>query len=252
MMYDILESQVHGASETSHHSEALGGVAGDSGEGGTMEQNLRGWDAERREQIWAGHLRSGLLIDFDYATVLDQTFPAVPGDHTVSASQISISSFINLAQGTIPFMSGNILRSYMRNGTTHSASDNIESLVYVLIWMCILYAGPETLRKDKHISKTVLKTWVSVTNETDASALAGFKTGLKYEPGIITDDFTPFFQPLSSIVGRLLTQLGRLSNTDHLLNYMLIRNILLEGFGTVKQVSNWSGAKDVHGYGLLQ
>jgi len=91
MMYDILESQVHGASETSHHSEALGGVAGDSGEGGTMEQNLRGWDAERREQIQAGHLRSGLLIDFDYGTVLDQTFPAVPGDRTVSASQISIS-----------------------------------------------------------------------------------------------------------------------------------------------------------------
>jgi len=90
-------------------------------------------------------------------------------------------------------MSVNVLRSYTRNGTTHSASDDIESLVYVLIWMCILYAGPGTLHKDKHISKTVLKTWVSVTNETNVLALAGFKTGLKYEPSIVTDDFTPFF-----------------------------------------------------------
>ena len=149
-------------------------------------------------------------------------------------------------------MSVNILCSYTKSGTVHSASDDIESLVYVLIWMCVLYAGPETPRKDKHISKAVLKTWVSVTNETDASALAGFKTGLKYAPGIVTDDFTPFFQPLSSIVSKLLIQLGQFSHTDHQLNYKLIRNILVEGFGTVKQVENWSGAKDVHGYGLLQ
>ena len=149
-------------------------------------------------------------------------------------------------------MSVNILRSYTRNGMTHSASDDIESLIYVLIWMCVLYAGPGTLRKDKHINKTVLKSWVSVTNETDASALAGFKTGLKHDPSIITDDFTLFFQPLSSIAGKLLKQLGQLSDTDHLLNYTAIRNILVEGFGTVEEVSNWTSAKDVHGYGLLQ
>jgi len=222
MMYlcDIPESQAHGASETFNHSETRGCVAGDSREEGTTEEKLWHWDAERRKQIRAGLIRSGLLIDFDYATVLDQTFPAVPSDRTVSASQSFLSLFINFVQGTIPFMSVNVLCSYTRNGTTHSASDDIESLVYVLIWMCILYAGPGTLRKDKHISKTVLKTWVSVTNETDVSALAGFKTGLKYEPSIVTDDFAPFFRPLSSIVGKLLTQLGRLSSTDHLLNLL--------------------------------
>ena len=251
---DIPESQVHdgGASKASHHSEAHGDAAGDSGEQGITGQKLRGWDVKRREQIRAGLLRSGLLIDFDYATVLDQSFPVVPGDRTVSAFQSSVSSSINFIQETIPFMSVNILRSYTRNGTTHSASDDIESLVYVLIWMCVLYAGPGTLRKDKHINKTVLKSWVSVTNETDASALAGFKTGLKHDPSIVTDDFTPFFQPLSSIAGKLLKQLGQLSDTDHLLNYTAIRNILVEGFGTVEEVSNWTGAKDVHGYGLLQ
>ena len=209
MMYlcDIPESQAHGASETFNDSETCSGVAGDSREEGTTEEKLRHWDAERHKQIRAGLIHSGLLINFDYATVLDQTFPAVPGDCTVSASQSFLSLFINFVQGTIPFMSVNVLHSYMRNGTPHSASDDIESLMYVLIWMCVLYAGPGTPRKDKHISKTVLKTWVSVTNKTDVSALAGFKTGLKYEPSIITDNFTLFFQPLSSIVGKLLTQL---------------------------------------------
>ena len=258
MMYvcDVPESQVHEGgsshSEISNHSEACDDVAGDSREGGIADPKLQGWEAERRKQICAGLIHSGLLIDFDYTTVLDQTFPVVPGDRTVSTSQSSVSLFINFIQGMIPFMSANILRSYTTSGMMHSASDDIESLVYVLIWMCILYAGLGTPHKDKHINKTVLKSWVSVTNKTDVSALAGFKTGLKYAPSIVTDDFTPFFKPLSSIAGRLLTQLGQLSKTNHLLNYNLIRDILLEGFGTVEQVQNWSGTKDVHGYGLLQ
>ena len=149
-------------------------------------------------------------------------------------------------------MSVNVLCSYTKDGTTHSASNDIESLVYVLIWMCALYAGLGALCKDKHINKTVLKTWVSVTNEADVSTLAGFKIGLKYDLSIVTDDFTLFFQPLASVADRLLKQLGQFSRTDHLLNYETIWNILVEGFGTVQEMPNWSGAKDVYGYGLLQ
>ena len=88
MMYvcDIPEGQVQ--------EDRADSVAGDSGEGGT-EQKLRTWDVERCEQIRAGLICSGLLINFDYATVLDQTFPVVPGDRTVSPSQSPISLCIN-------------------------------------------------------------------------------------------------------------------------------------------------------------
>jgi len=41
------------------------------------------WDRDRQKQIRAGTLRSGLLIDFDYATDLDQTPSSVSGDRTV-------------------------------------------------------------------------------------------------------------------------------------------------------------------------
>ena len=49
-------------------------------------------------------------------------------------------------------MSANILLNYKQAQMTHFASDDIESLVYVLIWMCMLYVGPGTLHEDKHVS----------------------------------------------------------------------------------------------------
>ena len=50
----------------------------------TCEQRLARWDQERQKMVQDGVLRGGLLIDFDYATLLDQSLPAVAGDRTVS------------------------------------------------------------------------------------------------------------------------------------------------------------------------
>ena len=50
----------------------------------TYEQKLARWEQERRQQIRAGALRNGLLIDFDYATEIDQPLHVVAGDRTVS------------------------------------------------------------------------------------------------------------------------------------------------------------------------
>ena len=149
-------------------------------------------------------------------------------------------------------MLSKILLNYKKEVITHPTSDDIESLIYVLVWMCILYAGPGTLRKDKHVTQTVLKPWVTVSSETDAVSLGAHKAGLKSQLSIVTDEFTVLFQPLCPTVHKLLTKLGELSATDHISNYRAIRNILLEGFATVEEVSNWSAAKDVHGYSLLQ
>jgi len=50
----------------------------------SLKQKLTWWDQERRKQIQAGILPSGLLIDFDYVTDLDQNLPIVSSDRTVS------------------------------------------------------------------------------------------------------------------------------------------------------------------------
>ena len=46
------------------------------------------WERERWQQIRDGILRSGLLIDFDYASNLDQVPSLVSGERTVSMSLI--------------------------------------------------------------------------------------------------------------------------------------------------------------------
>ena len=57
----------------------------------THEQKLARWDQERHKMIQDGDLRGGLLIDFDYATLLDQCLPVGPGDRTVSFSPSSFT-----------------------------------------------------------------------------------------------------------------------------------------------------------------
>ena len=91
-----------------------------------------------------------------------------------------------------------------------------------------------------------------VASDTDAVNLGAIKAALKFDPSIVTDEFTTFFKPLSPIVDKLLLQLRQFSVTDHILNYTALRNVLLESFGTVEEVPDWNAAKDVYGYGLLQ
>jgi len=122
-------------------------------------------------------------------------------------------------------MSANILLGYANDATTHSPSDDIESLIYVLIWMCILYAGPSTIHMDKHVNQMILKSWVSVASLADAVSLGGLKTWLKSQPTIITNEFTKFFKPLGAMVANLLKKLGRASADDHMLNYKAISSV---------------------------
>lgn len=151
-------------------------------------------------------------------------------------------------------MSANILVNYKKpDAIVHSASDDIESLIYVLIWICVLYAGPKTLRQDKHATQTILKTWVSVYSPNDAVDLGIHKIGIQSAPSTVTDDFTVFFHPLRPIVNKLLTALKwTWAPANTMQNYKTVRDILLEGFGTVKEVPNWSPKKDAFGYGLLR
>ena len=108
----------------------------------------------------------------------------VPGDCTISIppSAPPPSLPINFDQRTIPFMLSKILLHYKNGTMPHSASDDIESLIYVLVWMCVLYASPGTLRKDRHITQTVLKPWVTVSTVTDVVSLGVHKARLKIHP----------------------------------------------------------------------
>jgi len=66
----------------------------------------------------------GLLIDYDYAVSLDRVFSDTIGERT----------------GTLPFMAIDRLRAVPK--FLHSYFHDLESLFYVLCWICTLYAGP--------------------------------------------------------------------------------------------------------------
>ena len=44
-------------------------------------------------------------------------------------------------------MSTNILLNYKKGGVTHTASNDLESIVYILIWICVLYTAQEPFGK---------------------------------------------------------------------------------------------------------
>ena len=89
--------------DNGNSSEAPSDDMSSNGKGETLEQNLARWDRQRCEQIKTGIFHCGLLIDFDYATNLDQALPMGPGDHTISIppSTSPPLSLINFDQGTI-------------------------------------------------------------------------------------------------------------------------------------------------------
>jgi len=93
---DIPESEAStcGPSRKTTNDSPRDDNTGDNGEE-TLEEKLVRWYRERRHQIQSGILRSGLLIDFDYAADLDEPSPMAPGDRTVRVLSFFLSSLID-------------------------------------------------------------------------------------------------------------------------------------------------------------
>ncbi|KAI6025139.1 hypothetical protein BKA83DRAFT_4006779, partial [Pisolithus microcarpus] len=110
----------------------------------------------------------------------------------------------NEAQGTIPFMALTLLREYFSNMNqfTHMQAHDLESLIYVLVWVCILYQAPGEIHMDCTINETCLKTWVSVKSLQDIATLRDVKLGQLQSKSVV-EDFTPYFQPLKPFMEKL-------------------------------------------------
>ncbi|KIJ16549.1 hypothetical protein PAXINDRAFT_155187 [Paxillus involutus ATCC 200175] len=186
MLYICDSPESNGQNESDSEGEQHGGTgtSGDRAGEGMQPDEIAMQNEETREKlIHEKALQSGLLINFDYATLLEENTGAGPGNRT----------------GTILFMLINILHGY-KTPHVHTPADDLESLIYVLVWVCVLYAGPSgQLHRDKELTETALKHWVMVNNESDAMALAMEKIGQATEPNIVTNDFTPYFDCLKPI-----------------------------------------------------
>ncbi|KIJ57467.1 hypothetical protein HYDPIDRAFT_171678, partial [Hydnomerulius pinastri MD-312] len=108
------------------------------------------------------------------------------------------------------------------------------------------------LHRDKVLTDTALKHWVTVNNESDAVALTMLKIGQVTEPNIVTDDFIPYFDCLKPVVSKLYSVIHNSQNSSNQLMHQAVRDILLEGFVMIEEDKSWGPFKDTLGYRLLQ
>ncbi|EPQ49943.1 hypothetical protein GLOTRDRAFT_134419, partial [Gloeophyllum trabeum ATCC 11539] len=89
--------------------------------------------------------RRGLLIDLDYAV----EYPELGSRKPAQAART----------GTAPFMAIELLNEGWN--VPHKPEWDLESFLYVIIWICILYVGPCDRRSSKKIKETPLNAWMT-------------------------------------------------------------------------------------------
>ncbi|TRM60810.1 hypothetical protein BD626DRAFT_406906, partial [Schizophyllum amplum] len=142
-----------------------------------------------------GCLRKGLLIDLDYAAFIDEK-----RDRTAVAHRT----------GTLPFMAWEILK--MGDEIPHEPRHDLESFLYVLVWICVCYSGPNCLyRKDFDIDQTQIGRWLEL--EAKLEDIGGAKERIMRIPSsdgaedkfpkFLDEVFDPYFEDLKPCVCEL-------------------------------------------------
>ncbi|KAJ6511329.1 hypothetical protein C8R47DRAFT_1094689 [Mycena vitilis] len=176
--------------------------------------------------------RRGLLIDMDYALVLNsegERGPVAVGHRT----------------GTLPFMAVDVLCA---SGVlvAHEPCHDLESFLYVLIWICVHYAGPgDVERQNFDVRNSPMSGWVvgneylNIGNAKD-SALRHPK---HWVPQVL-NCFAPYFEPLKPCASA-----WRQLYVDSNLTYDAVLDVLRTTFASLEDVESWSKESDPEGYG---
>ena len=122
------------------------------------------------------------------------------------------------------------------NNFTHTFSHDLESLIYVLVWICVLYQAPNEIHSDQTIEQTCLKQWALAKTTNNIQALCDQKLGQLALRSVLSD-FTPYFDPLKLTVTRLykLIQLSR--DSGAILSHAVVTEVLMDTFRTVTEVT---------------
>ncbi|KLO05288.1 hypothetical protein SCHPADRAFT_1002990 [Schizopora paradoxa] len=110
----------------------------------------------------------GFLIDFDYSIFIDREDSSALADRT----------------GTVPFMAIEVLRATNFN-LKHAYYHDLESLIYVLCWVCTVSAGPGIPRPSKEYPDSIVRKW----NEEEPTE-AGMQTVALSKEGYTNSDET--------------------------------------------------------------
>ncbi|KAK7001016.1 hypothetical protein R3P38DRAFT_2559945 [Favolaschia claudopus] len=175
-------------------------------------------------------LRRGLLIDVDRALVLGPT-----GEHKTAPAHRT---------GTLPFMAIDVLRK----GKTlpqHLPRHDLESFLYVLIWICVHYAGPNgVVRQNFKIYHSWLKDWVGGTSYKSIGGCKGYSMLADDGWEEVLNCFAPYFEPLKTCATA-----WRKLFCDKQLNYKEVSRVLQTAIDLLDDSETWSSKDDPAGYG---
>jgi len=124
-----------------------------------------------------------------------------------------------------------------KNNFIHMLSHNLESLIYVLVWICILYQAPNKIHSDRTIQQTCLKHWALAKTPNNIQALCNQKLGQLLSRSVLAD-FTPFFEPLKPTVTQLYKLIQHSCDPDDqaILTHTVVTGVLLDAFSMVTEV----------------
>ncbi|KAJ7454763.1 hypothetical protein FB451DRAFT_653075 [Mycena latifolia] len=175
-------------------------------------------------------LRRGILIDVDGALFLD-----------------NIGYWVGLI-GTFVFMSSAIL--IHGSSTRHKPSDDLESFLYVLIYICIRYAGPHNAPR-ADVGATIAGMQVFNADSGSAHAIGRYKKHVLSARGALERDIFPhfsmYFEDLKPCVGALRDAFAK---NRHKLTYDAVLDVLRSTRDALPAVEVWSPQDDPVGYEL--
>ncbi|KAJ7094238.1 hypothetical protein C8R43DRAFT_908029 [Mycena crocata] len=179
-------------------------------------------------------LRRGLLIDVDYALVLNN-----PTGRTGTS--------VGHRTGTLPFMAVDVLVYGDSDWAEHEPKHDLESFLYVFIWICWHYAGPGAERKnfDIYSPSHKLQKWVVGLDYEDIGRSKGYMMEHVQDwKRIILQNFAPYFEPLKPC----LTAWRQLFVENRLTHDAVLA--VLRGALPGLEMEIWSHHDDPAGYGI--
>ncbi|KAJ7507262.1 hypothetical protein B0H11DRAFT_2185726 [Mycena galericulata] len=164
--------------------------------------------------------RRGLLIDLDYSLVIKPD-----GERGPTATRHRTASDASLCIRNI---------------------HDLESLLYVLIWICVHYAGPGNVeRRNFDLLKSRLRNWVRGDSYMAIGMMkdSALRNPLFWNRSVLAE-FAPYFEPLKPCASA-----WRQLYIDEDITYDTVLEVLRNALATLPEMEVWSKDNDPEGYG---
>jgi len=82
--------------------------------------------------------------------------------------------------------------------TPPSPAHDLELLIYVFTWICVVYSHPGQVHSDVSLQETCMKGWTSIKTLQDVETLCNTRTG-ELSTKFFLNYFTPYFEQLKGL-----------------------------------------------------